>query len=115
MSIYGSTQDRAHDDDEGNTLLSELLSYNVAYRTAKKKTTAEHPFMAFYNTADEIEMEFHGSAKQANDSTNALYIVAPDNPIQSFSLIARKEVPNSLGELPKDALRRALGTLLDKA
>jgi hypothetical protein len=104
-----------HNDTCGNPLLSELLGYDVAYRKATKLVTKDQPFLSFYRSADEIELDHPETAKAASDDPHAMYIVAPDSAIQSFSLIKRVALPNKLGDLPKNALRKALGTLLDNA
>jgi hypothetical protein len=100
--------------DGGNSLVNELLKYNAAYAEAAEGVTEKNPFLTYY-AGDTLSVEFPDSLQEASDDHRSLYIVAPDNPIESFSLIARKVIPNTLGKLPKDALRKALGTLLDNA
>lgn len=101
--------------DQGNTLVAALLAHKEVYKVAKKETSEKNPFFTYYRGSEGVELDFPGSLKAARDETQALYIVAPDNPIQSFSLIQRKALPNTLGTLPNSDLRRALGTLLDNA
>jgi hypothetical protein len=100
--------------DGGNSLVNELLKYNEAYVKAEEHVTEANPFLMYF-AGDKTEVDFPGSLREAADDHRSLYIVAPDNPIESFSLIKRKTVPNTLASLPKSALRRALGTLLDNA
>lgn len=100
--------------DGGNSLVNELLKYNAAYVEAEETVTEANPFLTYF-AGDELSLEFPTSLRAASDDHRALYIVAPDNPIESFSLIARKVIPNTLSKLPKEALRKALGTLLDNA
>lgn len=103
-------------DDSGNTLVAELLAHKKAYKVAAKKTSEANPFLRYYKHGDGVELSFSESLRAvADDETSPLYIVAKDNPIQSFSLIARKTLPNKLGTLSDRELRSALGTLLDNA
>lgn len=100
--------------DSGNTLVNELIQYKQAYVKAEDTVSEDNPFLTYYGGGNQIELAFP-SLSDATSEHNSLYIVAPDDPMQSFSLIARKVVPNKLGELSKDHLRRVLGTLLDNA
>jgi hypothetical protein len=115
MRTSDTTLARVNPKDSGNSLVNELLKYNVAYDEAVETVTEDNPFLTYYGGSEQIEMTFPGSLRQAADQHRSLYIVAPDNPIESFSLIARKVIPNTLASLPKSALRKALGTLLDNA
>lgn len=114
MRTSDTTLAKVNPKDSGNSLVNELLKYNVAYDEAVETVTEANPFLTYYG-GDQIEMTFPGSLREASDQHRSLYIVAPDNPIESFSLIARKVIPNTLASLPKSALRKALGTLLDNA
>lgn len=100
--------------DSGNTLVNELIQYKQAYIKAEEGVSEENPFLTYYGGGNQIELAFP-TLKDASADPHSLYIVAPDDPMQSFSLIARKTIPNKLAELPNDQLRRALGTLLDNA
>jgi hypothetical protein len=111
------TSDNTHPAkaDDGNTLVAELLAHKQAHTDAVKHTSKANPFLTYYKTSDGIELTYPGSLRAAKDETLPLYIVAKENPIQSFSLIARKVIPNTLGSLSKNELRNALGSLLDNA
>lgn len=99
-----------------NTLVSELLAYGQAYNKAKEKTSEENPFLQYTKGGSTQSLRFFDSPENAkDDQSQALYIVAPDNPLETFSLIKRKVVKNGLKNLPKDIMRQALGTLLDNA
>lgn len=96
------------DSDHGNSLVAELLGYEQAYEEAKDKVTAADPFIKYFDDNKEITL----SDDDAHDA-HSLYIVAPNDPMESFSLIPRVAKKNKLGKLSKDALRRILGNLLD--
>jgi hypothetical protein len=99
-----------------NTLVSELLAYGQAYNKAKEKTSEENPFLQYNGGGSTQTLTFFDSPTAAKkNASQALYIVAPDNPMETFSLIKRKVVKNDLRDLPKDIMRQALGTLLDNA
>jgi hypothetical protein len=99
-----------------NTLVSELLTYGKAYAKAKETTSEENPFLQYTQGGSSQTLRFFDDPKGAKENqSQALYIVAPDNPLETFSLIKRKVVKNDLKDLPKDILRQALGTLLDNA
>jgi len=114
MRTSNTTLADTNTKDGGNSLVNELLKYNAAYTEAEETVTEANPFLTYYG-GDQIELAFPSSLRDASNDHRALYIVAPDNPIESFSLIARKVIPNTLGKLSKSALRQALGTLLDNA
>jgi hypothetical protein len=102
-------------DDCGNSLLAELAAQSKAYKEAKKAVTEENPFLTYFNGGNSIELGVGKTLQATYDEPSALYIVAPDSEIETFSMIQRKPVSNRLGDLSGSSLRRALGTLLDNA
>lgn len=98
-----------------NGLISELLAYGGSYSKAKKVSTEKQPFLAYSRDSGKIEVTAKKSLKAVAEDAASSYIVAPNNPIASFSMIKRKLLPNKLGDLKGSALRQALGTILDNA